>query len=398
MALRHGVAAALAACVLGVPRLPAQDSAQVDLRDALTEDTTWTNTDLPWRLSYFPYITGLSNDGPLLAARARYWKPAAYEDLVTAKAELELNAGIGFRGSRFVVATATVPRLGKGWRFFGLAAAVREARFGFYGLGNATVKDEALEGPDNKLFYRVRRRTYRVNAEITRQLAGPLHAALLGELVSARFTAPDDQPSLFGQTYGPELDNQDASARLALVVDTRDNEYNTQRGLLLETGLQVATGGGNYERVYGIARGWLTPREGTTLAARLAGSQLYGAPTLDARFIIPGWERPVLVLGGNFSHRGLDLPRFAGSGVLFGNFEVRQEVFGFGPYGAIGVIGFVDAGRVFEGDKFRLTFDDLKVGGGGGIAVRILRSTIFTFTVGRGPDGTNIDLNSGWFF
>ena len=397
MARRPG-AVTLALCLVIALPLRAQDSTQIDLNEALNEDTTWTNTDLPWRLSYFPYITGLSNDGPLIAARARYWKPAAYEDLVTAKAELELNAGIGFRGSRFVTATATVPRLAKGWRFFGLAAAVREARFGFYGLGNETVKDESLEQPDNKLYYRVRRRTYRVNAEITRQLAGPLHAALLGELVSARYTAPDDQPSLFDQTFGPELSNKDASARLALVFDTRDNEFNTLRGVLVETGVQLAAGGGNYERVYGIARGWLTPREGTTLAVRLAGSQLYGAPTLDARFIIPGWERPVLVLGGNFSHRGLDLPRFAGAGVVFGNFEVRQEVFGFGPYGAIGVVGFVDAGRVFEGDKFRLTFDDLKVGGGGGIAIRILRSTIFTFTVGRGPDGTNIDLNSGWFF
>ncbi|MGH7515866.1 MAG: BamA/TamA family outer membrane protein [Gemmatimonadales bacterium] len=398
MALRHGVTAALAVCTLLAPRLRAQDTTDVDLTDPLAEDTTWTNTDLPWSLSYFPYLTGLSNDGPLIAGRVRYWKPAPYEDRVTAKAALELNAGIGFRGSRFVTATATVPRLGHGWRLFALGAAVREARFGFYGLGNETIKDESLTLPDNKLYYRVRRRTYRVSLDVTRQLAGPLHAALLGELVSANYTAPDDQPSLFDQTFGPELDNRDASLRAALVFDTRDNEYNTLNGLLLEAGAQVATGGGNYERVYGIARGWLTPREGTTLAARIAGSQLYGAPTLDARFIIPGWERPVLVLGGNYSHRGLDLPRFAGQGVLFGNFEVRQEVFGFGDLGAIGLVGFVDAGRVFEEDKFRLTFNDLKVGGGGGIAIRILRSTIFTFTVGRGPDGTNIDLNAGWFF
>jgi hypothetical protein len=399
MGLRHhGIAVILALAVPFAPPLRAQDTTVVDAADPLQEDTTWTNTDLPWALSYFPYITGLSNDGPLIAARVRYWKPAAYEDLVTTKAALELNAGIGFRGSRFITATATVPRLGHGWRLFGLAAAVREARFGFYGLGNETIRDDALTEPDNDLYYRVRRTTYRLNTDVTRRIAGPLHAALLGEVVSAQYTAPDDQPSLFEQTFGPELDNEDASLRLALIFDTRDNEYNTGEGVLLEAGAQVATGGGNYERVYGIARGWITPREGTTLAARIAGSQLYGAPTLDARFIIPGWERPVLVLGGNFSHRGLDLPRFAGAGVLFGNLEVRQEVFGFGDLGALGLIGFVDAGRVFEGDKFRLTFDDLKVGGGGGIAIRILRSTIFTFTVGRGPDGTNIDLNSGWFF
>lgn len=397
MNLRHRVTAALACCFAAVHPLQAQDSTEVDLTDPLAVDTSWTNTELPWRLSYFPYLTGLSNDGPLLAVRVRYWKPAAYEDLVTTKAALELNAGIGFRGTRFAVATATVPRLGKGWRAHGLLAAVREARFGFYGLGNATVKDDALT-VDNKLYYRVQRTTYRLNAEITRQLIGPLHAALRGELVDAHYRAPDDQASLFGQTFGPENSNQDASARVALVFDTRDNEYNTQRGLLLEFGGQVAAGGGNYERLYGIARGWITPREGTTLAARVAGSEIYGDPTLDARFIIPGWERPVLVLGGNFSHRSLDLPRFAGEGVLFGNLELRQEVFGFGDLGALGLIGFVDAGRVFEGEEFRLTFSGVKWGGGAGIVIRVLRSTIFTFTVGRGPDGTNIDLNSRWLF
>jgi hypothetical protein len=397
MLFRPGVAAAVALCLLAPP-LQAQDSTEVDLTDPLAEDTTWTNTDVPWLLSYFPYITGLSNDGPLLAFRMRYWKPAPYEDRVTSKAAVELNLGMGYRGSRFISVTATVPRLGPRWRFYGLVAAVREARFGYYGLGNETVKDESLAQAGNDLYYRVRRRTYRLDTDLTRHLTGPLHAAVLGELVAANYTAPDDQPSLFAQDNGPVLDNEDASLRLALVFDTRDNEYNTKRGLLLEAGGQVGAGGGNYQRVYGIARGWLTPREGTTLATRIVGSQLFGEPTFDAHFIVPGWERPVTVLGGNFSHRGLDLPRFAGSGVLFGNFEVRQEVFGFGDIGAIGLLAFLDAGRVFEEEKFRLTFDDLKVGGGGGIAIRILRSQIFTLTIGGGPEGINIDLNSGWFF
>ncbi|HEU5170576.1 MAG TPA: BamA/TamA family outer membrane protein [Gemmatimonadales bacterium] len=386
---------ALATALVAVGLAPA---APLHAQDTTAVDPTLTDADLPWALSYFPYITGLSNDGPLVAGRVRYWKPAAYEDQVTYKAALQLDAGIGFRGSRFAIAHATVPRVAPGWRLNLLGAAVREARFGFYGLGNETVFNEANTQPDNPLYYRVRRRVYRLNVEATRRIVGPLHFAVLGELASTRYSAPEDQPSLFGQTIGPRLDEDDASMRGALVLDTRDNEYNTTRGLLLEGGAQVATGGGNYERVYGILRGWVTPRTGTTLAVRLAGSEIYGNPTLDAHFLIPGWERPVLVLGGNYSHRGLDLPRFAGRSVLFGNFEVRQEVFGFGDLGAIGLLGFIDAGRVFEGEEFRLTFDDLKVGGGGGLALRILRSTIFTLTIGRGPEGTNIDLNSGWFF
>jgi hypothetical protein len=147
-----------------------------------------------------------------------------------------------------------------------------------------------------------------------------------------------------------------------------------------------------------VLRGWLNPRPGTVLAARVAGAQLYGTPSLDARYLIPAWERPILVLGGEYSHRGLDLPRYVGKGVLFGNFELRQEVKSFGEIGAIGIIAFLDAGRVFEATKFRPTFDELKVGGGGGLALRFLRSTIFTFTLARGPERTIFTITNGWLF
>jgi hypothetical protein len=58
----------------------------------------------------------------------------------------------------------------------------------------------------------------------------------------------------------------------------------------------------------------------------------------------------------------------------------------------------VDAGRVFQGENFKLTADGLKVGGGGGIGLRILRSTIFTFNFAGGPDGFNYSVGSGWMF
>ena len=104
------------------------------------------------------------------------------------------------------------------------------------------------------------------------------------------------------------------------------------------------------------------------------------------------------VLGGEYSHRSFDTGRFAGKGTLFGNLEVRQDVLPFGDLGALTVIGFVDAGRVFEEESFRLTTNDLHVGGGGGIALRILRSTIFTFNFAGGPDGFNFSVGNGWMF
>jgi hypothetical protein len=103
------------------------------------------------------------------------------------------------------------------------------------------------------------------------------------------------------------------------------------------------------------------------------------------------------VLGGQYSHRGLDYGRFVGRGTLFGNLEVRHDLLPFGDLGAVTLLGFLDVGRVFDED-FRLTTEDLKVGGGGGFAIRVLRSSVLTFNFAGGPDGFQFSLGNGWMF
>lgn len=401
MTRRHSLASACAvlALVAAAP-LAAQQPQGGQRPPGAPAESTLTNTEVPWRTSYFPYLVGLSNDGPLLAFRVRYFHAAPYEDRVAVTHAVQFDAGIGWHGSRFASVQYTAPRFARGWRLYALGTAVREARFGFYGIGENATFDPANEANGHDLFYRASRRTYRAQLDVTRRIAGPLHFAVMGELLSSRFSPLDQPGTLFQQTFGNELSEDDASVRGALVLDTRDVEYNPRRGVLLEAGAQLGTGGDGYQRVYGIFRGWLNPHQGTVLAARLVGSQLFGTPSLQARYFVPGWERPVLVLGGGFSHRGLDLVRYVGKGVLLGNFEVRQEdikTFAQGLVG-IGVIGFVDAGRVFEPSDFRLTFDDLKVGGGGGILVRFARSTAFSATLSRGPEHTYFLLSTWSLF
>ena len=104
------------------------------------------------------------------------------------------------------------------------------------------------------------------------------------------------------------------------------------------------------------------------------------------------------MLGGSDSHRGLRTGRLVGTGVLFGNFEVRQELVAIGGLGALSVIAFVDAGRVFQGENFRVTTSGLAVAGGGGVAVRALQSTIIGITAAQGPDGLRINVRTGWMF
>jgi hypothetical protein len=40
----------------------------------------------------------------------------------------------------------------------------------------------------------------------------------------------------------------------------------------------------------------------------------------------------------------------------------------------------------------------MKLGGGGGLAIRVLRFTIWTFNFGGGPDGFEFSAGSGWSF
>ncbi|HEX6433538.1 MAG TPA: BamA/TamA family outer membrane protein [Gemmatimonadales bacterium] len=355
-------------------------------------------SDIPWRTSYFPYLNGGTNDGPKLNFRVRYWQAAEYEDRVTANAALNLDAGVTAQGSRHVYAQFRAPQIVQGWRFDAKVGATREARFGYFGLGNGTDYNKDAVTEAQPFLYRVRRTRYRGFIEVTREIRRPFLVALLGDVERTRFTSLPG-PSLFAVDFEPdELKQTDVSGRLALIYDTRDNEFNTHQGLLLEAGTQVGSGGDGYTRLYTVLRGYLTVREGTVVAARLGASGTGGTPGLEARYRIPGWEREIPVLGGEYSHRALDSGRLAGRHVLFGNLEVRHDLLAFGDLGAVTLLAFTDAGRVFEGESFKLTTDDLKVGGGGGVALRILRSSIFTFNFAGGPDGFNFSVGTGWMF
>ena len=134
------------------------------------------------------------------------------------------------------------------------------------------------------------------------------------------------------------------------------------------------------------------------MAARLAGSGMGGTPSLDARFTLPGWEQAVPVLGGEYSHRGLDYGRLTGRGTLFGNLEVRHDLLPFGDLGAITLIAFLDAGRVFEEEDFRLTTKDMKVGGGGGVGLRILRTTHLHVQLRGRARRVQLLVGNGWMF
>ena len=376
------LAVLLPAGLARVPVLAAQDEA---------EHAT------PWRLSYFPYIAGLANDGPAYFLRARYWQPAEYEARNTYTAALDGAVGATSEGSRLALLRFRAPGLWKDWRLDALVGAERLVRYGYFGLGNATEKNDDLVTEDTPFIYRVRRIRYEGRVEVTRRISGPFHAALRAAAVDMKYTTLPG-PALFINDFGEGLDEDEVSGRLALLYDTRNNEYNTTRGLFAEAGVQVGDAEDSYTRVYGVVAGYYPVREGTVIAGRLGGSGTEGTPTLYARASVPAWDREIPVLGGENSHRSFDTGRFLGDGTLFANLEVRHDLFPFGDLGSVTLVGFLDAGRVFEDESFRLTTEDLHVGGGGGVAVRILRTAIFVFNFAGGPDGFNFSFGNGWMF
>ena len=351
----------------------------------------------PWRTSYFPFFSGMANDGPVISARLRYWQPAEYEERTTNTAALEGSTGVSFRGTRYAAVRFRAPGLWKDWRLDASLVAERLARFGYFGVGNDTEYDKDRVGEATPFLFRVRRIRYEGRVEVTRRVQGPFHVALRTDVGQVRFTTLPG-PSTFDDDFGAVLEQDDVSGRLALIYDTRNNEFNTVRGVFAEAGAQVGSGGDGYTRLYGVVRGYLPLREGTVVAARILASGMGGTPPLYARSDLPTWNDQVPILGGEYSHRSFDTGRFVGKGTLLGNLEVRHDVLPFGDLGAITLLAFLDAGRVFEEESFRLTADDLHVGGGGGIGLRILRSTIFTFNFAGGPDGFNFSVGNGWMF
>ncbi|HJS46425.1 MAG TPA: hypothetical protein VJ773_00415, partial [Gemmatimonadales bacterium] len=96
--------------------------------------------------------------------------------------------------------------------------------------------------------------------------------------------------------------------------------------------------------------------------------------------------------------RGVDTPRWLGTGLLLANAEVRVDLVDRGDYGGLSLVAFADGGRVFEGEGFRLTLDDWHLGGGGGVVARLWRRNTASLTVAGAGEGIEVLLGGGWLF
>ncbi len=374
---------------------------------------------VPWRASYFPYPIGNPTTGLMLVGHYHLARQADFEARVPFDGIFSADAGWSTNNSRFIGAKFRAPRLLPGWRFAVDAGVGREATFGYYGFGPGG-SNENFQPDDifSDEFFRVRRTRYFVRGEVTRRIVGPLSVSAGAGYAHFRFSS-SHEGSLFDSDYlNTPLRGTDATARLSLIVDTRDNELLPGNGALLEVG--ACTGTGRFETRflpplgpgpfqpaftesgywggYAHLRGYVSPRSGTVIAGRFAVRDMGESAPLDARYMLSGWERDVTVLGGADSHRSFVPGRFVGTGLLLGSIEVRHNLLDLGGLGAVTLIAFTDAGRVFSPKDFQWTTKGWKVGGGAGVAIRVLQSAPLILNFAGGPDGFRFTMGNGWSF
>src|SRR5262249_44813235 len=155
-----------------------------------------------------------------------------------------------------ISARAALPWIADGWRLDADADASHSPRFGNPDL-KATLSRQSI------------------GLELTRRIVGPLHVAarldvnhlsgaaidLLSQAFVAGSTCPDTTSAM--SCTDQSTTQTDSRARLALILDTRDREYDTQRGTLIQGGYFDGEAAEGYTGTYALASGWVSPFVGT---------------------------------------------------------------------------------------------------------------------------------------
>jgi surface antigen Omp85-like protein len=352
----------------------------------------------PWRRSVYPTGVNLSgNTGPQIGVGFTMARQADSLARHLLDGSVVAAGGYGLRGSWFGSVLFRAPGLWPGWRLVVSGLAQREVRFEFVGLGNESTYDPDLVSDSQPNLYKLRRTRYRGTLEVTRGIGGGRLIAVAVGITHTQFDSLPG-PSRFLSDFGPRVAEVDRTARLSLVFDRRNNEYDPNRGFQAELSATVGSGGSGYTRFTGGARGYIPIGTHTVVALRVVAGRTAGRLPLSARFELPMWEGSIDPLGGPTSHRGLRSQRFVGRDAEFGSVELRQSLVRLGAHLELLGAAFVDVGRVFEHEAFALTTQDLKVGPGLGLGVRRNGKPLVNVSVTEGLDGIVVTSRTGWAF
>lgn len=358
----------------------------------------------------YPKLFYAGSDGVTFGLYAGQILPLTFDEYFSPppyRAALTLNGEISTSGSKSLRLDARLPQAADGWRFVISLAGQRSARERYFGIGNQSVYDSANETDAQPHFYRSDRIRLYARGEVQRRIVGPVR--LLAGFHAERWkvdTLPGPSQLAIDRNAGavPSIGRYtgEISVRIGLVVDTRDNEVAPSRGVLVQGIYGVAdssvAGSLSYTRATVSAAGYLPLGQRVIVSGRLVGQSMGGNPGVGTLYLMEASDQPYRGLGGARSHRALRTNRLLGEDKLLANFDVRFTLYDSPTILRVSLLGFLDAGRVFQDEDFRLTTDDLQVGAGGGLFIHMFRNAILGFTVGGGAEGAVAKFHSVWTY
>ncbi len=391
--------------VASLALLTAAGAGAAQIPNLPTLGASWLDIGYP-RLYYTP------TNGLAVGLYYAQFRPLGFEDWDAPppyRASLSIDGLISMSGTGRLGIEGKFPKLVPGWRFELRLWMRREARQNYFGIGNATEADGDNVTDAQPYYYRQDRKRMYARGTVQREIVRGLRA-LAGFHIERFRIDTLEGPSLYGNQVvtglvpSPDRATVDASVRIGLVFDSRDDEVDPTRGVQIEAVYSHADstlmGDVSYTRITVIAAGHVPLTERVSLGARIVGQGMGGAPPFGTYYSIETSDAAFQGLGGPKSHRGLAADRFLGEDKLFGNFDVRYRAVGERHLFSGNFVGFLDVGRVFEpgADDFSLTLRDMHVGGGVGVIITYSRSGVLGWTIGYGPDGPVFQTQVGWIF
>jgi outer membrane protein assembly factor BamA len=298
------------------------------------------------------------------------------------------------------------------WRVTAYAGREQQLAAPYYGIGNETAYNAALETGPTRYYYRYGLDRFRASADVQHTLGRPSLRYLIG--AGAASEKVDLTPFDSGSTLiESDMNGRQPAAtrtnyvRAGLTWDTRDREIGTTSGtwadLLVQRVDSKLGASWNYTRWTAAARHYqpLGPR--VTLANRLVLQNTIGDAPFYSLAELPTTQKSQDGLGGTSSIRGIPKDRYVGKGMLVSNNELRWRAADFGLIGrqsSLVLSGFVDAGRVWsDGVELSSALRELHSGYGGGVRLGFGPSFVISTDVGHSSQSTAaIYIGLGYLF
>ncbi len=304
--------------------------------------------------------------------------------------------------------------LGGGWRMDAYLASEQQIASPYYGLGNASPYNEALETDANPFYYRFGRTRRQLRVNVQRSLRGNEVRALVGFGVThvGLEPVPKDSGTTFlaQQVAGggePAPEGWWNYVRVGLIRDTRDREVGPTRGswseLIVQRTDELLGSEGSFTRVTLTDRRYVALMPGLVYANRLVARQVIGdAPFYELSLLESSFKQQE-GLGGAKSLRGLPLNRYVGDGLFLWNAELRWRALEWRLIGKpfhMVLSAFLDSGRVWHGDDGpTLDAGSLHHGYGGGVRVGMGENFVVAVDAGTAAGyGLGLYIGLGYLY